>query len=86
MAQETKNNSKQSGDSILNIRLKDGKYLVAISDGMGSGKEAKNSSNQTLRLLENLLVSGFDKKASWSLLKRGFIGTYQYISKKHLQL
>lgn len=22
----------------------------------------------------------------WSLLKRGFIGTYQYISKKHLQL
>lgn len=27
------------------------------------------------------LYTGF-----WSLLKRGFIGTYQYISKKHLQL
>ena len=73
MAQETKNNSKQSGDSILNIRLKDGKYLVAISDGMGSGKEAKNSSNQTLRLLENLLVSGFDKKASLDLINNALM-------------
>ena len=73
MAQETKNNSKQSGDSILNIRLKDGKYLVAISDGMGSGKEAKNSSNQTLRLLENLLVSGFEKKASLDLINNALM-------------
>ncbi len=73
MAQETKNNSKQSGDSILNIRLKDGKYLVAISDGMGSGKEAKNSSNQTLRLLENLLVSGFDKKVSLDLINNALM-------------
>lgn len=73
MAQETKNNSKQSGDSILNIRLKDGKYLVAISDGMGSGKEAQNSSNQTLRLLENLLVSGFDKKASLDLINNALM-------------
>ena len=73
MAQETKNNSKQSGDSILNIRLKDGKYLVAISDGMGSGKEAKNSSNQTLRLLENLLVSGFDKKTSLDLINNALM-------------
>ena len=73
MAQETKNNSKQSGDSILNIRLKDGKYLVAISDGMGSGKEAKNSSNQTLRLLENLLVSGFDKKESLDLINNALM-------------
>ena len=73
MAQETKNNSKQSGDSILNIRLKDGKYLVAISDGMGSGKEARKSSTQTLRLLENLLVSGFDKKASLDLINNALM-------------
>ena len=31
-----KSKSQVSGESILNIRLKDGKYLVAISDGMGS--------------------------------------------------
>ena len=43
------------------------------SDGMGSGKEAKNSSEQILRLLENLLLSGFDKKASIDLINNALI-------------
>ena len=64
----TKSKSEVSGDSILNIRLKDGKYLVAISDGMGTGKQAKNSSMQALRMLENLLLSGFDKNISLDLI------------------
>lgn len=64
----TKSKSELSGDSILNIRLKDGKYLVAISDGMGTGKEARKSSMQALRLLENLLLSGFDKNISLDLI------------------
>lgn len=64
----TKSKSEVSGDSILNIRLKDGKYLVAISDGMGTGTEARKSSMQALRLLENLLLSGFDKKISLDLI------------------
>ncbi len=42
IAEKTKDKSDVSGDSVLNIRLKDGKYLVALSDGMGSGEEAKN--------------------------------------------
>lgn len=67
-ADATKDKSKISGDSTLNIRLKDGKYLLAISDGMGSGEEAKNSSNKALRLLENLLLSGFDKNISLDLI------------------
>ena len=64
----TKSKSELSGDSMLNIRLKDGKYLVAISDGMGTGKEARKSSMQALRLLENLLLSGFDKNISLDLI------------------
>lgn len=64
----TKSKSEVSGDSILNIRLKDGKYLVAISDGMGTGTEARKSSMQALRLLENLLLSGFDKNISLDLI------------------
>lgn len=63
-----KSKSEQSGDAMLNIRLKDGKQLVAISDGMGSGKEAKQSSLKTLRMLENLLLSGFDKTISLDLI------------------
>ena len=66
--ENTKNKSEQSGDSILSIRLKDGKYLVAISDGMGTGNEAKQSSVKALRLLENLLMSGFDKEISLDLI------------------
>ena len=65
--------SRISGDSILTIRLKDGKYLVAISDGMGSGKEAKTSSSDALKLLENLLLSGFDKNISLDLINNALI-------------
>lgn len=72
-AEKTKDKSETSGDSNLNIRLKDGKYLVAISDGMGSGEEAKKSSMKALRLLENLLLSGFDKKISLDLINTALI-------------
>ncbi len=68
-----KNNGNVSGDSMLNIRLKDGKYLVAISDGMGSGKNAKESSSQCIRLLENLLLSGFEKDISLQLINSALI-------------
>lgn len=64
----TKSKSELSGDSMLNIRLKDGKYLVAISDGMGTGTKARQSSIQSLRMLENLLLSGFDKTISLDLI------------------
>ena len=68
-----KSKSETSGDSTLSVRLKDGKYLVAISDGMGSGKEARRSSTQALGLLENLLLSGFDKKISLDLINTSLI-------------
>lgn len=72
-SEATKSKSETSGDSTLSLRLKDGKYLVAISDGMGSGKEARKSSTQALRLLENLLLSGFDNKTSIDLINTALI-------------
>lgn len=72
-AEISKNKNELSGDSILNVRLKDGKYLVAISDGMGTGEEANKSSTQTLRMLENLLLSGFDKNISLDLINTALI-------------
>ena len=73
MSETSKDKTDTSGDSMLNIRLKDGKYLVALSDGMGSGKDAKESSNQALKMLENLLLSGFDKNASIELINTSLI-------------
>lgn len=75
----TKNNSDISGDSLLSIRLKDGKYLVALSDGMGSGSEARQSSNKALKMLENLLLSGFDKKTSLELINSSLINQNEEI-------
>ena len=72
-ANMTKAKSKFSGDSTLTVRLNDGKYLIAISDGMGSGKEAKENSSKVLKLLENLLVSGFDKNISLDLINNALI-------------
>lgn len=75
----TKSNSDVSGDSVLNIRLKDGKYLVALSDGMGSGNDARQSSNKALKMLENLLLSGFDKKTSFELINSSLINQNEEI-------
>lgn len=69
----TKSNSNISGDSFLSVKLKDGKYLVALSDGMGSGEEARQSSNKALKMLENLLLSGFDKRTSLELINSSLI-------------
>lgn len=74
-----KSKSEESGDSILSIKLKDGNYLVALSDGMGTGKEAKKSSNQALQLLENSLLSGFDKNTSIKLINSSLIANNEEI-------
>jgi stage II sporulation protein E len=40
---------------------------------MGSGREAKRSSDKALKMLENLLLSGFDKKTSLELINSSLI-------------
>lgn len=67
-ATKIKNDSPISGDSLLQIRLNDGKYLLAISDGMGSGPEARKSSQIAIKMLERLLMTGFDKDTSIDLI------------------
>jgi stage II sporulation protein E len=51
-----------SGDSYSLIELSDGKYAVAISDGMGNGKRAYIESNETLKLLQKFLQSGIEER------------------------
>ena len=72
-SEAAKSGSEVSGDSLTTIRLKDGNYLIALSDGMGTGGEAKSSSEKALRMLENLLLSGFDKNTSLELINTGLI-------------
>ena len=68
MAKSTKAGSPVSGDSSLQIKLDDGKYLLALSDGMGSGPEAMKSSKIAVKMLERLLSAGFEKDVSLKLI------------------
>lgn len=63
-----KENSDQSGDSNLQIKLKDGKYILAISDGMGSGSKAKQASKTVINFLNNLLAEGFDEEETLNII------------------
>lgn len=67
-AKSTKSGSPVSGDSSLQIKLQDGKYLLALSDGMGSGPEAMKSSKIAIKMLERLLTAGFEKDVSLKLI------------------
>ena len=67
-AKSTKCGSPVSGDSSLQIKLQDGKYLLALSDGMGSGPEAMKSSKIATKMLERLLTAGFEKDVSLKLI------------------
>ncbi len=68
IAKSTKNGSPVSGDTSIQTRLEDGKYLIALSDGMGSGPEARKSSKIAIKMLERLLTSGFKKDTSIKLI------------------
>ena len=74
-----KDKSEISGDNFINIRLKDGKYLIALSDGIGTGKKANESSLQALTMLQNLLASGFDKNSSIELITSSLISKNEEI-------
>ncbi|MBO4572876.1 MAG: SpoIIE family protein phosphatase [Clostridia bacterium] len=54
----TKDGSKNSGDVHSIMDLGDGRYLIALSDGMGSGETALSTSTATIGLIEGLLKAG----------------------------
>lgn len=77
IATQKKTESVASGDSNIQTKLDDGKYLIALSDGMGSGIDAKSSSSTAIRMLNRLLSTGFDKDTSLEL-----INSSMYINSK----
>lgn len=68
IARAKKYDSPVSGDTSLQTKLNDGKYLLAISDGMGSGPEARKSSKIAIKMLERMLTSGFKKDISIKMI------------------
>ncbi len=73
ISQYTKDGMSVSGDSTIKMKLKDGKYLLVISDGMGSGPEAKKSSQIVTKMLKRLLNSGFERDTSVELINSNLL-------------
>ncbi|OPJ61069.1 stage II sporulation protein E [Clostridium oryzae] len=56
-----KDGESYNGDSYSYGKLRDGNYMVMISDGMGSGSEAGKESKAAVELIEKFTEAGFSK-------------------------
>ncbi len=59
---------KENGDNFRLIHLKGGKFVIAISDGMGTGSRAAKESEAILELLDSFLDAGFDSRVAVRLI------------------
>lgn len=53
-----------SGDSYSFSHLEEGRYMLALSDGMGSGSRAAVESTTTISLLEKFMEAGFERNTA----------------------
>lgn len=57
-----------NGDSYTFINTSDGKFVSALSDGMGSGEKAAFQSRTTIKLIDQFMETGFDKDVTIKLI------------------
>ncbi len=59
---------KVCGDSYTNVHFDNGKYLLALSDGMGYGSAAREESAASIELYEEFVSAGFEKKMAINMI------------------
>ncbi|MFA5676546.1 MAG: stage II sporulation protein E [Christensenellales bacterium] len=59
-----------SGDSHIYGTLKDGRYIMMLCDGMGSGEGARRESAATISLVENFFRAGFDDSVIFDTINK----------------
>ncbi len=62
VARTAKDGKTVCGDNHTAVELKDGKYAIVLSDGMGSGPKAAMESGATVTMLEQLMKAGFNRE------------------------
>ncbi len=72
----SKRDNDPVGDSHLISRISRNRYLMALSDGMGSGKEASEISTSVVTLLDEMLKAGFSPEAAYKMLNAFLIASY----------
>ena len=68
VAREAKEESSVSGDNFSCMRLSEGKAVLGLSDGMGTGEQAAKDSEAVMELAEKLLCAGYGEEASARLI------------------
>jgi stage II sporulation protein E len=63
-ANAAKDGKMLSGDSFITVDIGNGKFAVAVSDGMGNGERAAQESSAAVALLQKLLKAGFDEQVA----------------------
>ncbi len=62
VASSAKSGSETSGDCYSVMRLDGDRFMFALCDGMGSGKDASHTSETAMSLIENFYKAGFDSE------------------------
>lgn len=67
---QNRDNNFVSGDSALVKKISDDKVVVALSDGMGSGKRANEKSLTALSMIESFYEAGFNSEVILSMVNK----------------
>ncbi|MBQ7643010.1 MAG: SpoIIE family protein phosphatase, partial [Clostridia bacterium] len=70
IAQKAKSGEKISGDTHSVTKISEGKFLIALSDGMGSGERAEATSAAAVSLIETFYKAGLPSKTVLSIVNK----------------
>ena len=73
IATEKKNDSAVNGDSFVLFESDQGKYNICMSDGMGSGNDARRESEMVVDLMEKFMEAGFKKETAIKLMNSAMV-------------
>ena len=73
VAKLTKEKEKVSGDNYICRQEDAGRFVMCLSDGMGSGVEACQESEEVVELLEQFLESGFSQETAAKMVNSALV-------------
>lgn len=62
-----------SGDNFSILKMETGEYMLALSDGMGTGKDAGEESETVMSLLEQMIEAGFKAETAIKLINSSLV-------------
>lgn len=76
-ARAVKESEKVSGDSYSFCEADTGRLLVLLSDGVGSGEDAKRESERVIEMMERFLEAGFGKETAVQMVNGALVTSGQ---------